>query len=442
MRSNAVAEKRDIIEVSRRDRSTVNELKSAKRSVNERCGVHAWHPYYAGYSESFVDSALRYLDCDQGMTILDPWGGSGTTSLVASRLGLQSISVDINPAISALSASKSFEIIRHARGLSEFCKTINARFSSKDLNCSTHEANEWLQEIVFAASTSFPRLFLRHQSAARHLCLNAKTLPLSYPLRAFLQVAAFRLGRLSEGGEALSNPTWIKYKNKNKNSAPNAIIDFKGICHEMLVELKNSYQGNEGAHSFHLIGDSRKLPISTGVIDRIVTSPPYLTRIDYAVAAAPELALLRVPRTLRDIRLDTMGSPVIRSSRVAQNTSWGEKCNKFLNEVSSHESKAAKSYYWKHMLQYFEDMESSLFEIHRVLRRGGKALVVVQGSYFKEILCPLGELYEEMAKGVGLKAEIVFNDRVASHMAHLNMRSSKYLANKVYSEDFVLLTKR
>ncbi len=442
MRSDAVAEERGLIEISRGYRPEVSELKSAKRSGNERCGVHAWHPYYAGYSESFVDSALKYLDCDRGMTILDPWGGSGTTSLVASRLGLQSISVDINPAISALSASKSFEVVKHAHGLSAFCRTLNAQFSSKNLNRSPHQANEWLQEIVCAASTSFPRLSLTHQSAASHLCLNANTVPLSYPLRAFLQVAAFRLGRLSEDGEALSNPTWVKYKDENKKSTLNATIDFKSICHEMLAELKNSYQGNVGAHSFHLIGDSRKLPISTGVIDRIVTSPPYLTRIDYAVAAAPELALLKVPRSLRDIRLDTMGSPVIRGPRVAQNPSWGEKCNKFLNEVASHESKAAKSYYWKHMLQYFEDMERSLSEIRRVLRRGGRALVVVQGSYFKEILCPLGELYEEMAEGVGLKAEIVFNDRVASHMAHLNMRSSKYLANKVYSEDFVLLTKR
>ena len=64
-----------------------------------------------------------------------------------------------------------------------------------------------------------------------------------------------------------------------------------------------------------------------------------------------------------------MGSPVIRGPRVEQSASWGKKCNKFLNEVAFHESKAAKSYYWKHMLQYFEDMERSLSEIRRVLRQ-------------------------------------------------------------------------
>jgi SAM-dependent methyltransferase len=239
----------------------------------------------------------------------------------------------------------------------------------------------------------------------------------------------------------LSNPTWTKHRNKIFRSS-DATGDFEEVGREMLADLKAAYHGCIGEKSIHVVGDSRRLPISTGAIDVIITSPPYLTRIDYAVAAAPELFLMNPVESLRAIRLNTMGSPVIRRSPAVQKAIWGEKCNRFLSDVAAHESKAAKSYYLKHMLQYFDDMEKSLSEIHRVLRPKGKALVVVQGSYFKEILCPLAELYVEMADGMGLQAEIVFNERVSSHMAHLNKRSSKYQAHKVYSEDFVLLTKR
>src|SRR5690606_14838100 len=98
---------------------------------------------------------------------------------------------------------------------------------------------------------------------------------------------------------------------------------------------------------------SRKLPIATGKIDVIITSPPYLTRIDYAVAVAPELSLMNPDVSLREIRLGTMGSPVIRGNPALQKTAWGGKCNRFLNDVAAHGSKAAKSYYLKHMLQYF-----------------------------------------------------------------------------------------
>lgn len=421
----------------------VNSLKSAKRGAKERTGVHAWHAYYAGFSEDFVESALSYLNCTPGMTVLDPWGGSGTTSLVASRNGLKSISIDINPAISALSASKSFEILRWRDDLDKFFASILGS-SLGDMvvpHCAT-DVELRLRSIIVSAENSFPRLSKNHENAAAiFMRKDAGNIAYSYPLTAFLQVAAFRLGRQSQRNEKLSNPTWTKHRKMMcRDSDP--VDNFEEVSRHMLVDLEGAYRGCQGAPSIHLVGDSRKLPIATGIIDAIITSPPYLTRLDYAVAAAPELSLMNSAASLREIRLDTMGSPVIRGSRAPQKLSWGEKCNHFLNDVAAHESKAAKSYYLKHMLQYFDDMEKSLSEIRRVLRRGGKALVIVQGSYFKEILCPLGELYVEMATGVGLKAEIVFNDRVTSHMAHLNKRSSKYQAGKVYSEDFVQLTKR
>jgi len=420
-----------------------NSLKSAKRGGKERSGVHAWHAYYAGFSENFVESALSYLNCTPGMIVLDPWGGSGTTSLVASRNGFKSLSVEINPAISALSASKSFEVLKRRDNLYRFIAAArNSTLDDKYEPHTTVDAELRLRCIVDSAGRSFQRLSKEYKKAATSFLRNdTDKVALSYPLAAFLQVAAFRLGRQSQLSEPLSNPTWTKHRKKIYRNSE-LLGNIEEISREMLADLDAAYRGCQGAQSIHFVGDSRRLPISTGIIDAIITSPPYLTRIDYAVSAAPELSLMNTVASLREIRLDTMGSPVIRSSPVMQKSSWGEKCNRFLNSVATHESKAAKSYYLKHMLQYFEDMEKSLSEIRRVLRRGGKALVVVQGSYFKEILCPLGELYVDMAVGVGLKAEIVSSDRVSGHMAHLNKRSSKYQAHKVYSEDIVQLTKR
>lgn len=420
-----------------------NSLRSAKRGCKERTGVHAWQTYYAGFSEDFVESALSYLNCTPGMTVLDPWGGSGTTSLVASRNGIRSFSVDINPAISSLSASKSFEILRRRDYLRKFfVKIRDSAHNGKIEPHSSVDAELRLRYLVDFAGKSFPRLSKGYKNeVASFLRDDIGKVVFSYPLAAFLQVVAFRLGRQSQRNETMSNPTWIKHRKKIRRNS-DILGNFEDVSKEMLVDLENAYQGHQGAQSIHLVGDSRRLPIATGVIDSIITSPPYLTRIDYAVAAAPELSLMNTVSSLREIRLDTMGSPVIRGFPALQKSSWGEKCNRFLNDVATHESKAARSYYLKHLLQYFDDMEKSLSEMRRVLRRGGNALVVVQGSYFKEILCPLGELYAEMAGGLGLKAEIVFNDRVSGHMAHLNTRSSKYKERKVYSEDFVQLTKR
>ncbi|QND75155.1 DNA methyltransferase [Tardiphaga robiniae] len=54
-------------------------------------------PYYAGFPESFVRAVLGSEAIKPGSLIYDPWNGSGTTTSVASEMGLPSIGIDINP---------------------------------------------------------------------------------------------------------------------------------------------------------------------------------------------------------------------------------------------------------------------------------------------------------------------------------------------------------
>jgi len=87
-------------------------------------------------------------------------------------------------------------------------------------------------------------------------------------------------------------------------------------------------------------------------------------------------------------------------------------------------------------------MDNALEEIKRVLKPGGKGVLVVQSSYFKDIAIPLGEICGEMARNRGLSAETVYCEEVRGHMAHVNTKSSQYKNNKTYSEDFVYFEKR
>jgi DNA modification methylase len=41
--------------------------------------------------------------CPEGGTVLDPFGGAGTTGLVADRLGRNAILIELNPANAAMS---------------------------------------------------------------------------------------------------------------------------------------------------------------------------------------------------------------------------------------------------------------------------------------------------------------------------------------------------
>jgi DNA modification methylase len=47
--------------------------------------------YYAGFSEAFVDYAIKNSVLKEGALILDPWNGSGTTTAVATRKNLTGV---------------------------------------------------------------------------------------------------------------------------------------------------------------------------------------------------------------------------------------------------------------------------------------------------------------------------------------------------------------
>lgn len=64
-----------------------------------------WYPYYAGFTEAFVNSvAAAYFPAST--SVLDPWSGSGTTTSACIKLGLPSRGVDINPALTVIARAR------------------------------------------------------------------------------------------------------------------------------------------------------------------------------------------------------------------------------------------------------------------------------------------------------------------------------------------------
>src|SRR6266542_2414597 len=94
--------------------------RSAKRTAKERAGVHAWLPYYAGFSEDFVASLLDEFKVGDTAIVFDPMNGSGTTTLVAQQTGYCCIGADLNPAAAAIARAKNAALV--GRALAEIAK--------------------------------------------------------------------------------------------------------------------------------------------------------------------------------------------------------------------------------------------------------------------------------------------------------------------------------
>ena len=422
-------------------------LVSAKRGPPEKQGLHAWHPYYAGYAENFVRSALTYLNCDNDTLVLDPWGGSGTTAIVSAQQGVSCISLDINPVMGTFSAAKASMVLEHQDAIRTYFQdslittSVEIQADSPILRYFSRETayqiRAFLGGIPFPASMEMFELdeLLDAAIPDHSLLIN--------PVYAFCKSVLFVTLRTFVSKMRSSNPTWITDPDEPSTIESEQLKkSLLKTAETMLNDLSEFYKKNNQAISFAVMAcDTRKIPLHDSSVDRIITSPPYLTRIDYAVSTSFELSLFGVENLITHVRHSTMGAPVITGKKLKQDEKWGAIVNEFLSGVASHPTKAAKSYYWKNFLQYFSDMDKALDEINRVLRPGGSGLIVVQSSYFKDIEAKLGEMYVEMAEQKGLISRIAFREEVRGHLAHVNTRSSIYKANKVYFEDFVYIEK-
>ena len=129
------------------------------------------------------------------------------------------------------------------------------------------------------------------------------------------------------------------------------------------------------------------------------------TRIDYAIATMPELAILgySFDSKFSQLRRSLIGNPTVPQSFSNPSAEWGQTCNDLLQSIWSHESRASKAYYYKNHYQYFDAIYKSLKQIRRVLIAKGQCVLVVQDSYYKDIHNDLPQIFIEMADCLGLR---------------------------------------
>jgi len=138
-------------------------------------------------------------------------------------------------------------------------------------------------------------------------------------------------------------------------------------------------------------------------------------------------------------RQQLMGAATARNS--CQSSPLGRSCQELLERIRAHPSKASDTYYFQSHLAYFNDLASSLTEISRVLVPNGRACLVVQDSYYKEIHNDLPRILEEMGGMNGMTVTNAFPYQKKKTMRGLNKGSQVYLDRSPSVEVAMLLTK-
>ena len=250
---------------------------SFPRSGTKPYSIHTSH-WFAGNFIPQIPAAMIELLSEPGDVVLDPFGGSGTTVLEAARLGRRSIYSDCVTACTFIATGKI------ALGASPPSVTTRDRI----LTALTWKHACYSDAVGANGEGSAPGLaewFAPGTLAQlRYLwqIIEAEADPaLLLIFSDLLFACASTEGSLtSTGGIRRHHWGWVadnvRPKELNEHDAVQGFV-------ERLVALPNVQQ-NWSFQPTVLRADARKLPIADGAIDLIVTSPPYISVIDYVRA--------------------------------------------------------------------------------------------------------------------------------------------------------------
>jgi hypothetical protein len=366
-----------------------------KRPAGESVGRAAVYPYYAGFSFDWAVQTLSTLDLDSDSLVLDGWSGGGTTAAAASSLGVPSIGTDLNPVplVAAAVRLAGEEVAEQARRLDP---AIPAPTGT-----STPLGLTWLAPRS-AEAFGAVHASLLHQAAACE--------PTDETSRATLRAAVtlisfMALRRLTAAFEG-TNPTWVRAPGSLRRRLRPSALDVEVAFVAEVSRLGDALEVGApalGVRPSLLCASSEALPLPDSSVSAVLTSPPYCTRIDYAVATRRELEVLGIsgPSFVR-LRRRLLGTTLNRPTSVGM-PELGHTGSALLSAIEHHSGRDSGGYYLKHFLQYFDGLSRSLEELARVVRVGGTVVMVLQDSYYYDIHIQLGRIVSECCDRYGLE---------------------------------------
>jgi DNA modification methylase len=432
-------------------RNFINQVNilNPKRSANKSDN---YFQYYAGFSSQFAKTIIKSIKSKTQFTILDPWNGSGTTTKSGSFEGYDTIGIDLNPVMIIVAKSNLLNKNDFASIWPIAIDITNKALKNGyiDIDVKNDPLSMWFKsssvEDIRRIERAIQLLLInpvKYESLTSESAINNLS-----SLASFYYVALFKCVRTMLKPFISSNPTWIKkadsFENKLNPSMDFSVSLFRSTVISLIELFKTNTEQfiNEAASAAIMVGSSNRLNLPNNSVDFILTSPPYCTRIDYAIATLPELAILGYSEeSIDSLRRLLIGTSTVPKETPEINPRWGQICNEFLNVLYNHSSKASRSYYYKNHVQYFHSIYNSLSELNRVLKPGSFCMLVVQDSYYKDIHNDLPRIFIEMGQNTNLKLRRKEDFRSERSMSGINYHRTRYRNNSSATESVLCFTK-
>lgn len=367
--------------------SPVNFVESMRRPR------HRWFPYKEGFSPTFVQGFIaEFTNANAGL-IFDPFSGVGTTCLVGSKLGFNSIGLDVSPMATFIAKVKA----------TQFKKSELVTFTEYISDVTESPlTKEYPRPNSATVVSYFEEDFLSALLAIRMAVDTAPNEKISkLALLAFLTlIEEFSTHR--KAGNGVKRKTRFEYRKSSASPLEQVRRAFVSKLNEMHDDL--------AADSLVMSPDFREASCIDSVvldnvmdIDLALTSPPYANCFDYSKIYMRELWLGGFFNSTADQVAFRM-----KSIRSHVHATWSDRNIKQGSEIAermicpSLESQELWSNKIPSMISgYFKDIGALLVEVKPKLRKGASFGIVVGNSVYGGISVASDLLIAEMAEKNG-----------------------------------------
>jgi adenine-specific DNA methylase len=287
-------------------------LRFQKKTIYEALGRDPVHPFPARMAPGI---ALQLMPEDtQQLRVLDPMMGSGTVLAMARARGHRGYGFDLDPLAVLISkvwttaynqdqvAEVAQEVLDAAKGLVD---------EIPDEGAFPPNADEETREFVAYWFDMKGRRQLTALSAAIGSVPSEST-------REVLWCAFSRLIITKQSGASLARDLAHSRPHRYYQEAPLKPLEkFMSSMRRVLANSINSKTLERGPAPNIRLGDARDLPIDSGAIDLVLTSPPYLNAIDYVRCSKFSLVWMgESVAKLRQVRAESVGAEAAKNSAV------------------------------------------------------------------------------------------------------------------------------
>jgi DNA modification methylase len=370
---------------------------------NRHKPVHAWYPFVEGFSSTYVrDALLRYGTPPR--TVYDPFGGTGTTQLTASLLGIPSFYSEVNPFMVFVSETKVKSSAWARKNLDLF-KTITKHFlkslKSNYLMTAGSKIDLSAYKNAFPERGFFKERHLRDLLAAKDL---AHRVAAGHKHAESLLLLACAANAVHSSNMTRRADLRRRRSDEYKTRVVDVPAFISKTVNEMLCDIPNLPL--QMADSVRVSNDSRALPPEfRNAFDIAITSPPYLNGTNYFRNTKIELWFLDFIKSEKDLggfRHQAIAAGInniTRSRELRKTFSYVEDVAAMLDE------KAGDDRIPKLVRHYFSDMSDVVEGVYKVLVPGGRFILDIGDSRFYGVHVPTHHLLIKIAQDAGFELE-------------------------------------